>query len=367
MQYTSILYLIGAFSAFTPLMAAFIFVIPLYIFTKKVLISTKKRMYVLILIFITISTSQFIFHLKYFSFGLVLHLSFLLSTTLLLREKKFRIIEFLWYVKLLTLVNFAMVLLYFIPIFRDVFYFDMLGLYRFRGAYLEPSIAAIASVFNLIILWLYSQQRSYVFILINLLIILLTFSGSGLVLILIVFLSQFIKNFKLSQGLLLAVGLVGSYVMIFEFLQGSFIHQRIINVLNGDFSQSTYLRFFAPFEFVQSLYNADAYSFLFGVTDPRLYIENNYSEFQYFYLWDGSATYQVNNGYAVLWGLSGLSGVMIFFLFMFYHWKKRNIVFNTFVLCVPFFTGHFVSIMYWFYIFIFIEINKRNYLSNESQ
>lgn len=366
MQYTSILYLIGSFSAFPPIMGVLLLVLPFLILTKRILIRNSRRVYVAVAVFVAISLAHLFLNLDYFSGGLVLHLVFLMSITLLLRDKTFCMSSFIKCIKVITVVNLVFIFLYFVPPLRTILYFDMAGFYRFRGAYLEPSIAAIAAIFHIIILWQYSPvKNNKIFILINLLIVIITFSGSGFLLLAIMLFSNFIKKIKLSKIVFMIVACLSAYILIFEVLEDTFLHLRIVNMLNGNFSQSTYLRFFAPFEFIHALYDSDLYSFFFGISDPRLYIESNYSIFQYFYLWDGTKTYQVNNGYAVLWALSGFVGVIIFFTFMFFHWRNRNIVYNSFFIFLPFFTGHFVSILFWFYIFIFIEINRRNYLSTK--
>jgi hypothetical protein len=363
MQYTSVLYLIASLSAFPAVIGVMLFALPFFVLTKRVRIVNKPPIYVAVALIAAISIGHLFFNLKFFDGGLVLHLVFLMCMILMLKEKEFRFSSFIAVIKVVTIVNLCMLFSYFTPILRDIFYFEIVGFYRFQGAYLEPSVAAISSVFNIIVLLLYSaQNKKTPYILINLLIVMLTFSGSGLFLLLITLLTYLIKNFK-GSILFYTLGLLCSlYGLIFIAYPENFLYLRAANVLNQEFSQSTYLRFFAPFEFISHLYNTSVFGFIFGISDPRLYIEYNHSDFQYFYLWHGSKTYQLLNGYAVLWGLSGLVGVSAFFTLMFYHWKNRNLVYNTFILFVPFFMGHFVSIMYWFYIFIFITINRRDFL-----
>ena len=208
--------------------------------------------------------------------------------TLILKEKEFRFSSFIAVIKVLTIVNFCMLFSYFMPTLRDIFYFEIGGFYRFQGAYLEPSVAAISSVFNIIVLLLYSaQNKKHSYILINLLIVILTFSGSGLLLLFIALFSYLIKNSKLSSLFYTLGFLFSLFGLIFIVYPENFLYLRITNVLNQEFSQSTYLRFFAPFEFINHLYNANISSFIFGISDPRLYIEYNHSDFQYFYLWHG--------------------------------------------------------------------------------
>lgn len=367
-QYTGILYLIASFSAFPAIIgiAVMFIIFPFYVLTKRIRISRKLPNYIAIAFIISLSIWHLFFNLEFFNGGLVLNLIFLMCIVLLVKEREFNLSSFITLIKVLTILNTILIFSYFIPNLRDIFYFELLGFYRFQGMYLEPSIAAIFSMFNIIVLLSHSKKnKNYLYIFISLLIVILTFSGSGLFLMLTILFFYLIKNIKASILFFSFCFLLSVYYLIFLGFQDNPIYMRIMNILDGNFSQSTYMRFFAPVEFINYLYHANISSFLFGVSDPRLFIELNHSDFKYFYLWHGSPTYDLNNGYAVLWSLSGLIGLGTFFTYMFYFWKNKNFLLNVFVLLVPFFTGHFVSIIYWFYIFIFIEFNRRNFLSTK--
>lgn len=368
MQYTGILYLIASFSAFPAIVgiAIMFILVPFFVLTKRIRISRKLPNYIAIALIISLSLWHLFFNPEFFNGGLVLHLIFLMCIALLLKEREFNLSSFITVIKALTILNTILVFSYFIPNLRDIFYFDILGFYRFQGIYLEPSIAAISSIFNIIVLLPYiKKNKNSLYIFINLLFVILTFSGSGLFLLLTTLFFYLVKNIKASSLFFSFCFLMSLYYLIFLAFQDNFIYVRIMNILDGNFSQSTYIRFFAPFEFINYLYNSVPSNFLIGVSDPRLYIESNHSDFKYFYLWHGAPTYDLNNGYAVLWSLSGLIGLGVFFTYMFYHWKNKNFLLNIFVFFVPFFTGHLVSIIYWFYIFIFIEFNRRNFLSTK--
>lgn len=368
MQYTSILYLIASFSAFPAIaiIATILFVVPFFVLTNRIRISRNAPNYIAIGFIISLSIWHLFFNLEFFSGSLILHLIFLMCITLLLKEREFNLSGFMTVIKVLTILNTILIFSYFIPNLRDIFYFDLMGFYRFQGIYLEPSIAAISSIFNIIVLLPYAKKnKNSLYIFINLLIVMLTFSGSGLFLLLTTLFFYLVKNIKASSLFFSFCFLMSLYYLIFLAFQDNFIYVRIMNILDGNFSNSTYIRFFAPFEFINHLYDTSTSNFLIGVSDPRLYIESNHSDFKYFYVWNGSKTYDLNNGYAVLWSLTGLIGLGTFFTYMFYHWKNKNFLLNIFVFFVPFFTGHFVSIIYWFYIFIFIEFNRRNFLSTK--
>ncbi|WP_028834557.1 hypothetical protein [Pseudoalteromonas sp. 6BO_GOM-1096m] len=340
------------------LLLIFFFGILLYLFiSKRALLTNDFRVYLLCFIFVLISLLQYFFNIEFVNPQFVINFYFIFILTLAFYDPLNRS-RLLLLVKALTVVNLLCVILSVHPIFTEVFFVFSSGFFRFKSIFFEPSFLAIFSAFAFV--YLHSRPSVSFFSpwkLLNLLFILLSFSGSGVFLVLLPLLIYFLSKFKLSTifyGFL--VGCVVYYVFFIMF-PDNLLTQRVNSTLEGNISQSTLLRFYAPVEFVQHVFNhASLLEILFGVGDPRIYIQNFHDDFKYFYIYSGEPTYELNNGYAVLLSMFGFVGLLAFFCFVFSYLRRDNLLYFSFFIMLPFFSGHYVSLFYFF--FIYILINK---------
>lgn len=92
-----------------------------------------------------------------------------------------------------------------------------------------------------------------------------------------------------------------------------------------------------------------------------MFIKKNFYDFNFFYLWNQLPTYNVNNGYIVALSLGGIVFILILLVYLISKISKHKIPILIFIIIFPLFSGHFVSILYWFLLSVFsLEFYKRN-------
>ncbi len=358
MNYTNLLYLFLSFSYFISdyLILPFIFI--LY-FMKK--ISFIKYSIIFYTIIVLLMFIHILINPIYFNLSLYLHLLLLIFITISVKDKYFTKNSFLKTIKLITTINFILLFTYFSDEGRTLFFYENLESYRFRSFYLEPSILALFSVFNFIIIDYYDDVKNKIyFLILNLLILLFTFSGSGIIVFFFIYTWRFFKKINLKYIIILLI-FVLIFVLNIKYLPDSFI-LRVNMFFLGSYDTSTILRFFAPIEYFSIITFDNFSNFLFGIGDPRIYLEYNFSSFNLFYLWNGEATYNINNGYVVGYSMGGIVLLITILFHILYYFNKNKYPILFFIILFPFFSGHFVSIYLWFLFYIY---RHRFYKSNK--
>jgi hypothetical protein len=363
MQFINIVFLLAVFFIYKPLVIlSFCFSIYL-IASKRLYFKNSIVVYLLLLLFVVISLIQFFFNSYFFNGVYLFNFLALFTFCIVLTDNKFNFNSLLFLVKIVVAINFILTVSFFLPFVKDTFFVHSSGFYRFKGLFFEPSFAAIFSAFSFILLHFYTDTRLLSkWKAMSIISLVATFSGSGIALIIISFIANIIHTLRVKSFIYIVIAFSLIYVLLFVFYPDNLIATRATATLNGTYSQSTLLRFFAPIEFISFVFQErDVLSMLFGVGDPRIFIENFHANLSYFYIYDGSPTYELNNGYAVLFSLFGLVGVIFYCVFILLHWRNKYFVYNTFFIFLPFFSGHFVSIFYLFFLLLYMTLNKRNY------
>lgn len=350
MSYIALLYMFLTFTDFIP--EYFILPFLIYYFMLKKIKIRVDVIYFLSFILIVILLNL-LFNPEYFNLMLYMHFLFIVCATILIKDKKFIMKKFVYIVKIITYLNFILLFSYIFDFSKEVFFYENLGFYRFRSFYLEPSILALFTVFNMLIIYLYDFTKTKILsLLLNLIILVFTFSGSGIFMFLLVLFSLF-YNRIIRIGII--IGIVGFLLVKLNYFPSSFL-DRIDFFISGDYDTSTILRFFAPFEFITVVSNENWFNTLFGIGDPGLYLKHNSLDFHLFYLWNGERTYKINNGYVVGYALGGMLLpllIVIYLLLNSIHRNNKPIL--VFILTFPFFSGHFVSIYLWFLLAFYIN------------
>jgi hypothetical protein len=343
MSYLNLLYLFVNFNFLVPHYFLLPFLI-FFIFQNKMLFN--KKILPLYGIVSISSLYNMFYNSDTFNPLLYFHLFFIIFISFTFIEKRIKFDQLLISVKFISVLNFVLLFTYFFDL-RDMLFYENLSFFRFKSLYMEPSIIALCTVLNMVLLFLYdvSKLKKY-FILINAVVLFFTFSGSGFGILLGLLLLYGLKKVSIKNLLFLGIALFVSMLYI-EHIDNAFTH-RVISLLSGNFDTSAVLRFFAPFELITNIIKSNPINLFFGVGDPRLFIKANFSQFELFYLWNGEPTYQVNNAYAVMFGMGGILLILSMVSNILFTRKKTHYLIYAYVLLFPFFSGHFVSIHFFF-------------------
>lgn len=356
-QYINLLYFFVTFNNIIP----DFFILPIlvvYILLRKVVFNVDSVM-IIIAILLTMFLNM-IFNYEYFNILLYLHLLFVVISTILIKDKFFDLLKFIKCVKVVTLLNFMLIFTFVIPNLRGYFFYENLGFYRYKSVYLEPSILASFTVFNMLVIMFYDRSnKKMLFTFSNLIVLFLSFSGSGFFIFMFIFFIYSIIKLSLRYIICLLSFLLLFFVYILNFENAFTI--RVYNFLNNNYDNSTILRFVAPVEYLIKFSEKNFYNIFIGVGDPRMFIKKNFYDFNFFYLWNQLPTYNVNNGYIVALSLGGIVFILILLVYLISKISKHKIPILIFIIIFPLFSGHFVSILYWFLLSVFsLEFYKRN-------
>ncbi|WP_370687646.1 O-antigen ligase family protein [Fulvivirga ligni] len=207
------------------------------------------------------------------------------------------------------------------------------------------------------------DKKISIYTLLSLLFIVLTFSGSGYVMLTLVII-VLLRSAKLSYNSLLGFALIIILLITISILLAqidafqSLIVKRLGSVQEGR-DNSSKLRFLAPFEVMYfTLKSSPIFGFGFGNLANTL--SRNSSSFQYQRIFDGAFTEKVNNIYAIICGSGGITFLLYHFYYLYKNVYSRIISGNSalfiMLLIYPFFSGHFVHIFYWYLIYLIRHI-----------
>jgi hypothetical protein len=314
---------------------------------KKV--SIDKKFFPFIFALACLLLYHLFFNDSYFDIFSYLHWFGILFASVLLNDRDFDLKKLINIVKIITILNLIFLFSYF-TLFKDVFFTENLGFYRYRSFLPEPAMAAFFTIFNIVILS--KIKKSNIWIFFNIVITFFTFSGTAYMMGTMLLIVYFLSSLSIKRILYLGLIIVILFSTISMFLTDSIILDRVSSFMNADFDTSTLLRFAAPFELFHMLSN-NLDSFLFGVGNPSLYIDKNFHELHYFYLFDGSKTNNLNNAFVGLFSYGGISIFLVLFLVFIDIGKSKFMTLTMYLLILPFFSGHLISLYLWTFIYIY--------------
>ena len=257
-----------------------------------------------------------------------------------------------------TILNFLLIFTYFMS-FGDLFWVENIGAYRFKSYFLEPSVAALFYAFTIVYIFSLSFEKRpksfFPVVLLNLLMISLTASGSGFFIIMCSLLFIGGKRYKISTVL----GIFSFVVIIAILLLGQIspeeyqilIGDRIDGILTGNVDNSISLRFIAPWQLLGLILDSLSHTFFgAGIGGLDNYVALNLNWLTLFESFDRTTVVYVNNGYIAGFASLGLIGFIPFTVYLWSILKKlwkHNRAIAVFLFLYPFFAGFFISIVYW--------------------
>lgn len=353
-SYISVVYVFALLFRFVPDVAILPITILYMVFGR---IALDTRFVFFIAAFGLSFLCNLIFLDKYFNFIVYAHLFIIIAVTVVWEDRFFDEEKLIFLAKAMTLMGIVMLLAYFTD-FRDVFYVENMGFYRYRGYMPEPAMASFFIIFNTLII--FQKKNSIFWLVLNALLLFFTFSGTAYFLCILLLIAN-ANKFVSIRGVVISI--LSIAVLFFAFVlfySDSSVVLRIERFLGQDFDNSTLFRFFAPYELFIDIVSNENY-FWFGVGDPKLYLGYNLSRFHYFYLFTGEAAFEVNNAYVVLVCMGGIISLCAYFMTLYFYGNGRDVSFLFFVLVLPFFSGHFVSLYFWFFLYLYMIRSSRSF------
>ena len=305
-----------------------------------------------------------------FDIGLCIHFLLLFFLVFFIKDEKFSLGHLLIVIKSFLIFS---LLIFLYNAFLNDFQFGFikaLSIPRFQGIFREPSIASFNFLLFGVILFSYDKAKISFWVLLCLFFILVTFSGSGYILLLITALS-YIK-FKITKrrllitlSILIVTSLVSIALVNTEGYQ-KLVSKRLSRVSSGD-DNSSKLRFLAPLQAAEFTM-LDSPAFGFGIGTSESVIDENRSFFTLFELFDGEETTKVNNIYALIILYGGFFLIAVHFLLIYSLGRKinyENRPIYVLFLFFPFFSGFYVDIFFWFLVY-FIRHTQNNSLQSNN-
>lgn len=257
-----------------------------------------------------------------------------------------------------TILNFLLLFTYFMS-FADIFWVENIGAYRFQSYFIEPSVAALFYAFNVVYIFSLSfkeRPKSFIaIVLLNLLMISLTASGSGFFIIgfSLIFVGGQRYKFSTILVILALVAIIGLFLLgqISPEQYQILISDRIDGILIGNVDTSISLRFIAPWQLLGVILDSPVHAiFGAGIGGLDSYVSSNLNWLTSFENFDRTSVVYVNNGYVAGFATLGLLGIIPFAVYL---WSILKRLWNehralaVFLFLYPFFAGFFISIVYW--------------------
>lgn len=229
---------------------------------------------------------------------------------------------------------------------REIAFIERIGGIRFESFYIEPSYAAFIYIFNMQQLWMRRhEERISILLLINLICLLVTFSGSGLTLLILLLIIHLSTGSRLNVRIKLLIVLAGGLILLKMFAGEAFnqmLLTRFQGIASGEIDNSTFLRFVAPWLFLDGLASKDLHFFLgTGIGGLTEYIKHYRAELGYLVVYSGEDIFEINNGYAIIVALLGLPlgiGVLVWIIWR--AWRsKSDVSYKMLFIAYPFFSG----------------------------
>lgn len=216
-------------------------------------------------------------------------------------------------VRAVSVVNALLLLTLFVPVLADSFWYENLDQRRFRAFYFEPSIAAVVYVLNLVVLWHASPRgrRELPYVACNLLCLVLTFSGSGFLLLAAVLASSLGRGRLAGLGryalLALPLGLAWAMTESGSAAIQNLVLSRVSGIASLEYDNSVHLRAVAPLLFVVDFLDAGLNTWLgAGIGGIESYVDLRAGALWFLVDFAGNLVPHINNGYVVVLALVGL-------------------------------------------------------------
>lgn len=254
-------------------------------------------------------------------------------------EIKLRVLRGFVYINALLLI-----LGYLFPVIGDLVFDEQLLIMRYRGLTLEPSIIGIVLSWCFYYLLSLGAKQSLLAVFLCVVIIVATFSGSAYILLGIA--SLLALNLRNLAFLTVIMILCLPLFFLFDAGLQGLVFQRIENIASGNISNSTFLRFVAPFLVLSDMIDTTPLSYLFGVGIgfSEGYLSQNSDIFYYLRDYKFNFVPKINNGITVIIVNFGL--VMGFSLLVHAVWqasKNHTMPLLFLFFSTLFFTGHIFS------------------------
>ena len=249
-------------------------------------------------------------------------------------------------VRIVTIANFFLIFTFFVPGLKDFFWYENVGMYRYRSFYFEPSILAIFCVFNILVLYSSGVRGNFLYLIGNFLSLMVTVSGSGFFLLLLcVFVEIRFKNL-VRFGLIFLVAVpLGMIILRYMGFYDSLLEQilgRISGVFETQTDGSAQVRFVASYQYL-SVLSGDLRSFFLGsgIGGIQSFMAEHTESLWFFINYDGEFLSEINNGYVVLIAIFGFP-IGLFFLIKYISLFLRSDFhksYRAFAVFYPFFSG----------------------------
>lgn len=258
-------------------------------------------------------------------------------------------------VALTTLLSLLLLLSFPLPALRDIAWVEKIGGYRFQSYFSEPSLASFVLIFNLHHLWMRGLERPWArpLLVVNLICLVPTFSGSGMMLLALLVLTHLRHNFSWRQAmvflLLLLVTLVGLRTL-FTAAFDQMLVARAAGLLGNQTDNSTFLRFVVPWLFIRDMAQDDVHFWLgTGIGGLVDFIESNHHRLWYLVDYQGQTLVNLNNGYAIVLSLLGVPlGLLLTVAVVWRVWvSPAEPTSKVLFLAYPFFSGFVIHPMPW--------------------
>jgi len=259
----------------------------------------------------------------------------------------------------------------FLPI-REVAFIEKMGGLRFESFYSEPSYAAFIYLFNMQQLWMRRHQEHILLLLfLNFACLLFTFSGSGFALLFLLLVIHLSVGAKLNVRVKLFIALASGIVLL-KMLAGDAFDQMLISRFQGiassEIDNSTFLRFVAPWLFLDGLAEKELHFYLgAGIGGLTEYINYYRAELGYFVDYADQDVNVLNNGYAIIVALLGFPLGTAILLWMFGKtWKSKLHLSNKLLfIAYPFFSGWVIHPLFFLLMALSMwKTNNSNLLNN---
>ncbi len=277
-------------------------------------------------------------------------------------------------IKIITWLNVAILLGSIFSPIREIAFIEKVGGLRFESFYTEPSYAAFICIFNMQQAWMRRhQERISLLLFVNFVCLLLTFSGSGfalLFLLLAVHLSIGVKlNVRVKLFIMLASG-----IALLKMLAGDAFDQMILarfqGIASSQIDNSTFLRFVAPWLFLDGLASRELHFFFgTGIGGLTEYINFYRSELSYLEDFSGVPLSSINNGYAIIVALLGFPlGVAVLMWIFWQTWKSNLHLSNKLLFVVyPFLSGWVIHPLFFLLMALSLWKNNNSNVHNNVQ
>ena len=242
-------------------------------------------------------------------------------------------------IKIFTLINFLFLFSFFIPYISDLFWREHIGNFRYRSYFSEPSVSSIVYLINILILFAVYKNLN-IFIVLNSICIIFTFSMFGYFALFLLFSYYFVffRRFYFKFSILALIILIFLYLNVNAY---NLVFLRLNAIING-LDLSSNIRLLNPFHALYVLLSKFDNLYLgVGIGNVDSFFFKYKSSFPFFYDWSNDYNPYINNSlvniiihFGVFTTILYISILLSFFL------KAKNYLFLFFFLLYVFGSGY---------------------------